>query len=106
MAASRFYSISTQTVRALATALPTWNMSNSQDFVSRTFVFENQSSTFDFLKLVSNVADKYERYPELKYQGNEVLVKIQYREGIDDSDLKLAKFMDKAEAHINRQDDL
>ena len=106
MAAARFYSVSSQAMRALATSLPTWSVANSQDFVTRTFQFENQIGTFDFLNLVSNAADKYERYPEWRMENNEVTVKIQYKEGIDDSDLKLAKFMDKAEEHINRVDDL
>ena len=106
MAAARFYSISTQAMRALATSLPTWSVANSQNFVERTFQFEDQTGAFDFLKLVSNVADKYDRYPEILHADKEVTVKIEYKEGIDGNDLKIAKFMDKAEKLINLEDDL
>ena len=111
MAAIRFFRfsnmISAEQLASLSKTLPAWTLAKQEDYLTRTYSFEDGRGAYDFISLVSKIAQQYETYPELHAFSRAVTVRLAYRSvgGLNEGDFKLAKFMDKAEAHVNRQED-
>ena len=98
--------ISGEALKKLNKTLPYWTVAKQDDYLTRTYSFEDGAGSYDFVSLVAKIAQKYESYPELHTMRGAVTVRLSLRlDGLKEGDLKLAKFMDKAEAHINRDED-
>ena len=87
---------------------PTWTVGPAADVMSKSFSFTEERDATDFCSLVANVANKYNGYyPELQQASKNVNVKLWDKEagGISNLCVHLAEFMDKAEAHVNWEED-
>ena len=93
-------------LESFQTKSPMWTVDEYKT-ASREFVFKNFKQAWEFMQLVSKVADQQSHHPEWKNEFNKVNVILTTPSlgGISKKDLLLARFMDQAENIIKAEHD-
>ena len=79
--------------------LPGWaKVAGDRDAISRTFKFKDFNAAFGFMTRVALMADKLDHHPEWfnVYNRVEVTLTTHDADGVTESDVALATFMDEA----------
>jgi 4a-hydroxytetrahydrobiopterin dehydratase len=86
-------------------SLPGWEF-NENKSIHKKFVFKDFKQVWQFMTLVAKPADERDHHPEWKNVYNWIEVKLitHTADGITQSDIWLAKLMDKAEALVKHED--
>ena len=85
---------------SLSGLLPSWELTEGRDAVSRRFVFEDFTQAWGFMSEVALIAERMNHHPEWfnVYRTVEVTLSTHDAGGLTDLDLSLAQALDRAAA--------